>query len=209
MAKKKSPASGPTNKQSLAKIRNAQMLSEKMANPQLTNAQLAEKYRISPGAVGKGLKAALSNGTMVHYEQQLFDQLVPRAMAVLEWNLDNNMDPAVAMEILKGAMVMKRPGDAQHFYQSEDEESLEAYIKIKRKKDNDNQPAKFDSTGVEKIIEAEAIRVRQTELPPSAPPIEGQLVSPDDLARPAGIVDDFKGVEPNQQVPPRDKEDAQ
>jgi hypothetical protein len=54
----------------------------------LSIAELAEKYRLTPGQVREGLTDVQKSGFLQEVERGVFDTLMPKALAVLERHLD-------------------------------------------------------------------------------------------------------------------------
>jgi AraC-like DNA-binding protein len=176
-----------------SKLRSLQILKRKLTSG-LSDKMIAQEFGVHPDTIARSLKRTLKADMIQKFEDELFEGLVPQALLTAKAAmLDGNA--TVALEILKGAGVLKKQVDS-HLTPANTEDDLEIYIQRKRHREL-NQADKASrlppgrvallTSGSpeetpEELRQADGHpRLSGTEEPTQDPPaIEGELVEPGD-----------------------------
>lgn len=116
----------------LLKLRDMAMLQMKLTSG-MTHLQLAEHFKVSENTVRRALSREAHKELVEQFEDQLIKELVPTAMKAIKDACDNG-DAKAALEILKGAGILKKQRDMNRIAEGGDGDSLELYLKVKRDK---------------------------------------------------------------------------
>lgn len=137
------------------------MLQEKVMGKR--NADVAAKFNVSLLTVERELKWGREKGVLQNHIDKVMTELVPKAMSAIQVALENN-DANVALEILKGMNILKKPSSAAP-PPPEDTESLEYYMKVTRPKPHEGIPPASSET-----------RPDQGSLPPALLTLEADIL---------------------------------
>jgi hypothetical protein len=106
----------------------------------MDNETLAQQFNVSTKTVERAMStAAEKHDLLAKFEAQLLDELVPEAVRAVKVALKND-NANVALEILKGAGILKKQRDMNRISEGGEGDSLELYIKAKRTKPHTPAP---------------------------------------------------------------------
>lgn len=120
-------------------LRDLSLLQTKITTG-MTNDQLAAQFGISERSVARGLKSAADRADLIaKFEDELLADLVPEAVKAVKEACKNG-NANVALEILKGAGILKKPRDMNRTAEGGEGDSLELFLKLKKQRTNPQPP---------------------------------------------------------------------
>lgn len=117
------------NDPELRKLRALMILQTRVQGTSLPD--LATKFNVSEHTIRNEIDYAKREGLVAQFEDQVIEQLVPKAIAAFKTALENG-DTTVATEVLKGMGILRKPSDRPVLRPeaaAPAEDSLEIHIK--------------------------------------------------------------------------------
>lgn len=152
----------------------------------MNNENLAQQFNVSTKTVERAVTTSMEKHDLLRkFEAQLLDELVPEAVRAVKVALTND-NANVALEILKGAGILKKQRDMNRLSEGGDGDSLELYIKAKRTRQPRSQSAQGEPADA-------ASSVPGHQLPANTIPGDPQEGAP--AAQPSGSPDWLPHIE--------------
>lgn len=187
----------------LRRVRALAMLKAKLTS-NLSNKLVAQQFNVSKKTLERNLNFALREGLLESYEDQLLKDLVPEALSAAKRAMQEG-DATVAMEILKGAGILKKPIDKNRSSEGGEGDSLEIYLRRKRElppqASPSSQPPLVSHGG-----DAQLHHPLSLSPAPAAQSLR-EALGLDDLPGSEGVAEDVVGLLEGELVGPPDQRD--
>lgn len=125
----------------LRRLRATKLVEDRVMGMKMT--EIAKKYRISPLTARKELEFAKSLGVIEKLEDRILRELVPLAIETYKYKMKEDKDAFVAKDVLTNLARLSEK--SERLQKDNDHETLEAYLKLRVKKNDSTATALLDT----------------------------------------------------------------